>query len=560
MKPTIRLLPLVLAAAALTVPLSGSAVADPGVPKAPVAVFTEGFENGMGADPILLPSYLGPPPVNETYTANPLWLTACNGWLTSAQNPATEPPGAGCGAFWGAAKQFASDLATWSGADPTTNHALVNYTSAYAGVDNAQLETTTPIPLSGASRFLTFAVDAAARGCNGYHPLLKFYLLDGATAIPTFANPIDPCVNPGAVVNGTSVGTYVSDSPQLFAGSSVGIRLLNGQAQSYGNDSAVDNIRVIDVTPQLDKTFSAATAPVGTGVTMTFTITNTTELAVKNGWTFTDTLPAGLVAQPSTATSDCPGGVVTASASSVSATGNLATGQTSCTVSVQVSAAHAGTYTNCATNISGVAGLLLPGCSSVRFTLPEYLFDAHAHGGMVIAPLLGVPPIAPADLSCATAPATHTNGVLNAPLPTFGSLGVINNRASGTVDAQGRRTATASSTTADVRLLAGVVSADAVTSTATAQDDDTGHVTTSGATQVVNLRVAGVPVVNPVVNLTINVPLVGTVVVNEQTTFAGGYGVIVNALHIKLIGGTDIIVSHAQAALIPPGGLCPPRG
>jgi hypothetical protein len=244
----------------------------------------------------------------------------------------------------------------------------------------------------------------------------------------------------------------------------------------------------------------------------------------------------------------------------VSATGNLTTGQASCTVSIQVSAARAGTYTNCATNISGVAGLLLPGCSSVRFTLPEYLFDAHAHGGAVIAPLLAVPPIAPADLSCATAPATHTNGVLNATLPTFGSLGVINNRASGSVDALGRRTATASAATADVRLLGGVVSADAVTSTATAQDDDTGHVTTSGTTQVVNLRVAGVPVVNPAVNLTINVPLVGTVVVNEHTTFAGGNGVMVNALHVKLFGGTDIIVSHAQAALIPPGGLCPPRG
>ncbi|MFD1050795.1 ATP-binding cassette domain-containing protein, partial [Kibdelosporangium lantanae] len=48
------------------------------------------------------------------------------------------------------------------------------------------------------------------------------------------------------------------DGPKLFAGSSVGIRLVNGQPQSYGNDSAVDNIRILDVTPQLDKTFAPA--------------------------------------------------------------------------------------------------------------------------------------------------------------------------------------------------------------------------------------------------------------------------------------------------------------
>src|SRR5882672_6943693 len=192
-----------------------------------------------------------------------------------------------------------------------------------------------------------------------------FFLLDGSTAIPTFSSPIEPCVNPPTRINGVPVGTYTSNGPVLFSGSSMGLRLVNGQGGAQGNDFAIDNIRVLDVTPQLDKSFSAATVAQHGAVTLTYTITNTTERAVKNGWSFTDTLPAGLVANPASATTNCPGSTATATSGAVSVAGNLAADQASCTASVQVSAANPGTYTNCAANITASVGISLPGCASV---------------------------------------------------------------------------------------------------------------------------------------------------------------------------------------------------
>jgi hypothetical protein len=140
----------------------------------------------------------------------------------------------------------------------------------------------------------------------------------------------------------------------------------------------------------------------------------------------------------------------------------------------------------------------------------------------------------------------------------LGSLGVIQTSASGTVDAQGLRTASANASTARVNLLGGLVTADAVTVTATAHQDAFGNVTTAGSTVVTNLRVAGVPIVNPAPNLAIVIPLVGSVIVNERTSLAGGNGIAVNALHITLLQGTHIVVSHARATLIAPNAPCPP--
>ena len=97
----------------------------------------------------------------------------------------------------------------------------------------------------------------------------------------------------------------------------------------------------------------------------------------KNGWSFTDNLPAGLVA------SGPVGGSCTLTASSVtsgsiSATGNLAQGQTSCTVTVQVTSSTPGVYTNsgctdntgaaipnCTNNVPTIVGLYPPGSTSL---------------------------------------------------------------------------------------------------------------------------------------------------------------------------------------------------
>ena len=92
------------------------------------------------------------------------------------------------------------------------------------------------------------------------------------------------------------------------------------------------------------------------------------------------------------------------------------------------------------------------------------------------------------------------------------------------------------------------------TATASSTQDSFGQISTAGSTVVVNLKVGGVPVVNPAPNLAIVIPLAGTVIVNERTPIAGGRGISVNALHITLLQGTHIVVSHAQASL---GTPCP---
>ena len=127
------------------------------------------------------------------------------------------------------------------------------------------------------------------------------------------------------------------------------MRLVNNQGSATGNDHAFDNIRILDATPQLDKAFSPATIAQDGVAMLTFTITNTSELGAKNGWSFTDTLPVGVqVANPAGATTTCTGGVVTATAggSSVAVNGNLNVNQASCTASVNVTASALGTYTN----------------------------------------------------------------------------------------------------------------------------------------------------------------------------------------------------------------------
>ncbi|WP_447002168.1 choice-of-anchor P family protein [Saccharothrix isguenensis] len=549
----------VLLAVPLTTALAAvhPAAAAPGVPQEPVVVFAEDFETGQDATSVLLTDYTGAPPIGQTYDADPAWLTACNGWLASRQQSATPPPGSGCSVGnWQSVKDMAAVLGQWSGGNLDTNHAVTAYTAGNPGADKVQLRTEQPIPLTSSDRFLTFSVDAAEQNCFANHALFEFYLLDGATAVPTFTSPIEPCADATTVIAGTSVGTFTSDRPVLFGGSSLGLQLVNAQGSGTGNDAAFDNIRVLDVTPKLDVGYSAPPAQTGQTATLTFTVTNTTDLLVKDGWSFTANLPAGLtaIAQPTT---DCTDATASTAAGAVTATGALATGQVSCTITLVVTAAVPGTYTTCAGDLTARVGLDAPGCASIRFIAPVLVFDAHAHGGKLTAPLIGVGPLAPSDLNCTTQPDVNQDQLLGADLPGIGSLGVIDTEAIGVIDSDGERAATASARTAGVSLLGGLITADEIRATAVADEDGTGAVTTAGSVELVNLKVNGVPVVNPAVDLAITIPLVATVVVNEQRSLAGGAGIAVNALRVRLLSGVELVISHARVTLTRPGAPCP---
>lgn len=540
-----------------------TAPGSPGVPQAPAVVFAEDFEYQQDAVPRLITDYTGAPPLSQEYIADPAWLTGCNGWIVSPLNADSGPPGSGCGPYWAPLEAMASALGQWSGGDAASNHAVAAYTEGNPGAGKVELETVKPIPLEGENRFLTFSVDAAARNCFAAHPLLEFYLLDGDTAIPTFTSPINPCTDPDQVIDGTAVGTYAGNSAALFSGSSAGVRLVNAQASGTGNDGAFDNVRLLDATPQLDIAFGPTTLPAGSDSTLTLTITNTSEKAAKNGWSFTEQLPQGLVlSDPSTATTTCGAGTVTLSPAGdrFTATGNLAAGQDFCTVQVEVTSARGASYTLCAAATTERVGVDPPGCATVTFG--SLAMDAHAYGARVDALVDAVPPIAPSDVTCTQDPATDEAGVVGASLGSLGSLGVVRTEARGTVGVNGARTATAKATTAQVSLLGGTITAKEITATATATGSVTpegiGPVATSGSSTLTGTVIAGVTITShPAPNTGIGIPLVGSVTLNEQKPYGNGKGIIVNALHVKLLTGVHVIVSGTRASLSPTPGPCP---
>lgn len=342
-----------------------------GTPSAPVAVYTENFENGVTDTPTLLRDYVGAS--GMTYTSSSAYDgTNCNGAVLDFNSPASRSTIAGCNSSgYNVLRQMAQNLGALPGgpAGANSNHAVAAYTSTGTEPANGiMFETARPVPLSSANRFITFSVDTDETACQVAHAQLKFYLVDGTDELATFTSPIDPCA-------GANPGTHASNQAVLFTGSQLGIRLRNGQTQTNGNDLAFDNIRVLDATPQLDKGFSPGTIALGDTSTLTFTITNTSDLADKDGWSITDTLPSGLtVAGPGT--SDCAAATITAAggAASIAVTGgDLAAGTASCTVTVPVTAASAGTYTNGAGNVAATG------------------VDAPADATLTVAPVVDTP-------------------------------------------------------------------------------------------------------------------------------------------------------------------------
>jgi hypothetical protein len=545
-------------------PASANAPDTAGSPNAPVSLFTENFENGVSNQVVSLDDYTGATPLNETYTADPAWLSfaSCNGLILSEQDPAAQPPGTDCGGgYWALALAMGAALGSWEGADPSTNHVLVGYTAGDPG-PGVELQTDTPIPLPSANRFLTVRANAAAQNCGSTHPLYVFSVLNGSTVLPAFSSAIDPCNGSQGNIDNTAVGTYTGNQAVLFPGTAAGIQLYNQQGSGGGNDGALDNIQLLDVTPQLDLSSTLGATPVGASANLTFTITNTTELDAKNGWSFTANLPTGLTAADNAYTTTCASATAApgSAAGTINVGGNLSAGQASCTVTVHVTSIYGGSYQLCAAQITNAVGVNLPGCTTLTFTAP--VFDARADSAQLTSLLLNLGPLVPSAYECVSVPGSTSDGALDAGLGAVGSLGALNTAASGTIAANGARTAAASSQTSNISLLGGLISADAVVTTAQARQPLTasgpGQVTLSGSTTFTNLRVAGAAIVaDPGPNTTIGLPGVGAVILNEQTSVAGGDGITVTALDLTLLAGTHLTISQSTAALLSTIATCP---
>lgn len=365
-----RLLAAGLAASVVT----GGALGLAGVPAAAAPtpgtlLFSEDFQNRLGPEPIVrLTDYTGAN--GEKYTADPAWLKSCNGWVASFNQPVS--PGdqvADCddaqhlGNYaWNRVQQLAWALGSHSGAaDPADNYAVSAHTENDPGAGHVEFKTVSNIAFSGSNRYVAFSVDVAAVNCedaNTNPPLLQFAWLNESGESTPLGSQIDACSSPKMVtapakgVNQATdvhVGTYTSGGAFLANGGSIGIRMVNNEGSHAGNDHAFDNIRMLDVTPSVNKAFSPSTIYSDQTSKLTFTIENTSELASKNDFSFTDKLPAGVtIASDPGASTTCGNGTVNADAggSSVALSGgDLTQGTASCTVTVNVSAG-VGKYTN----------------------------------------------------------------------------------------------------------------------------------------------------------------------------------------------------------------------
>ncbi|GCE76092.1 MucBP domain-containing protein [Cellulomonas biazotea] len=381
----------------------------PGVPADAPVVFHEDFERAPDSGPrTMLDAYGG-----GLYTADPYWMNAtkANGMVLSWGNTAVKGDGTGAqngteDTAFATLRQLAEAIGTVNGStDPRTNTVVSAYTQSKgdAPAGGKVMFATTPAnPVTvpdGNGRFLAFSMSAAAANCrDAAHPDRRdpqyalFVAQDGVeTALST--SPINPCKDPRAravpvskLANGTTstvfAGQFASEHSFLYDGEEFGFVIRNTTSEHLGDDGAFDDIKVLDVTPQLDKAFGVSQAATGESVRLTFTVTNTAELANKKGWAFTDALPAGLVV------ADVPNLVVDGTATVVAepgsdavtvTAGDLEAGDAALTIALDVTSTVAGTYTNGPANITVRKGLDAPDSTTVTFVDP-----APATGSLIV--------------------------------------------------------------------------------------------------------------------------------------------------------------------------------
>lgn len=379
-----------------------------GVAEAPRTVWTEGFEQGLGNSASALTSYSG------RYTTSTGWgvPAVCTGQLVNHLSPF--PNASFCptqtilvaGRSTVAARETrrmadvlgqvgagvvgsTSQTAPVNGSTTATqtNHALTEfpYGSVAGGTTVAQsaaIGVTAP-----GSRYYAVRMNAAGAQCGTNNASLALNLVvGGSTVLTGFSSPVVPCAASGNVfyTSPTQAGlpavqgildpalpasvratAYAGNNAALLTPAQVQaaqVQLTN-TVTGAGSAFAVDDIRVLDVSPALDAAFTGATPTATVPTTLTYTVTNTTELLAKTDWGFQSALPAGLVVAPTPAVAgtctNAAGGAFAVTASGGSSVigvtgGDLTANATSCTITVDVVAAAAGTYSSGTVTTTGL--------------------------------------------------------------------------------------------------------------------------------------------------------------------------------------------------------------
>ncbi|WP_170941089.1 beta strand repeat-containing protein, partial [Antarctobacter heliothermus] len=148
------------------------------------------------------------------------------------------------------------------------------------------------------------------------------------------------------VPGGAALGSYTNTTSQLFI-------------SGVPTEAAVSDSLVVVPAPTFDKSFADAAIALGFSTTMTLTVDNSASIIAANSLDVTDNLPAGMVvAATPNASATCTGGTLTATAGSgtVSYTGGTVAAAATCTVSVDVTAAAAGTLVNTTGDLTSSLG------------------------------------------------------------------------------------------------------------------------------------------------------------------------------------------------------------
>ncbi len=367
-------------ASAALVPAASAAPGNPGVPSDPTVIFQEGFENELSdGELVTLEDYLPTADKGTTYTADSFWLDASagNGLIVDGTTPDGSFTSAGYGNAAGQQnlRALAAAIGAINGsANPQLNHVVSAYTDANGPDDAVEFRTEDPVDLAADGRFLTISANVGVANCaqGATQPELLFLLDDDGDESAVNATPLQPC--PAGASDLPVATTIRGGNAVLFENDEVGIVIRNANGSGAGNDHAFDDVRVLDVTPQLDKQFEDEGTQLSPGdvTNLVFTITNTSELGVKTGWGFVDQLPEGLTAAGE-GESTCAAGDVEVSEDGRAVRvldGSLAAGAASCTVTVPVTADEGGIYENSSENVDTL-GLNAPGATQVEYVTDE---------------------------------------------------------------------------------------------------------------------------------------------------------------------------------------------
>lgn len=376
-----------LAALALQPARAAAVPGNPGRPSPPSVVLHETFETDLApGEVVTLPEYR-----SGVYTAGAYWLNTgqCNGIVVGGNSSDGDLSDAGCseGQAQDNLRAYATRLGQLNGTTPDEhNHAVSAFTrSQDSPGDRLLFRTAVPVPLASGitGRFLTGAVSAAATACHAAQPRLRFYLEtpgaeqdDPPVRTALSEGRLNPCAF--EAVDGVNGGRLIGDRSVLYTGSTFQFLIENETTSGAGNDFGFDDVQILDVSPQLDKEFRlrAGGITVGGVVDLVFTVTNTSELGQKAGWSFVDHLPEGLRVASGTGSGDAADGACDATVTAVAGSteisvteGVLDEGETSCTLTVPVVVERAGNFVNGPDQVSA-NGLVPPAAATLAVAAP----------------------------------------------------------------------------------------------------------------------------------------------------------------------------------------------